>query len=168
MANESITIIGKFAKPYGVKGWVSVYSFTDPKENIFNYSPLFVKRNNRPTEKLSLEAFRMHGNHFIIKLANIHNREDAALYTNGEIFVNTVQLPTLKKGEYYWKDLEGLAVFTLNKKKLGIVDHLFETGANDVLVIKGKKTHYIPYHPHYVELIDLKNKQIIVDWDPDF
>jgi len=168
MANESTTIIGKFAKPHGVKGWVSIYSFTEPKENLFNYSPLLVKRKGHLTEALSLDTFRPHGNHFVAKLTNIHNRDEAALYTNGEIVVNTAQLPSLKEGEYYWKDLEGLAVFTTKEEKLGIVDHLFETGANDVIIVKGTKTHYIPYHPHYIQSIDLENKKIIVDWDPNF
>ncbi len=168
MTNEPTIVIGKFAKPHGVKGWVSVYSFTEPKENLFNYSPLFVKRKNHLIETLSLEAFRPHGNHFVVKLGTNHTRDDASLYTNGEIIVNAAQLPPLKEDEYYWKDLEGLAVFNKEGAKLGVVDHLLETGANDVLVIKGTKTHHIPYHPHYIQSIDIKNKKMIVDWDPKF
>jgi len=168
MTSQPTIVIGKFAKPYGVKGRISVYSFTEPKENLFNYSPLSIKRKGHSVETLSIEAFRPHGNHFVVKLTKSHNRDDASLYTNGEIIINTSQLPSLKEGEYYWKDLEGLSVFNKEGEKLGFVAHLLETGANDVLIVKGTKTHHIPYHPHYIQSIDIKNKKMIVDWDVNF
>lgn len=168
MTDNSNTItVGKFAKPYGIKGWVSVYSFTEPPEHLFNYSPLFVERNG-VSEKLSIEAYRAHTNHWVLKLTNCHDREQASLYTNVNIVINASQLPALEKGEYYWRDLEGLTVVNQKDETLGIVDHLFATGANDVLLIKGKKTHYIPYHPNYIKSIDIKHKKITVDWDLDF
>jgi len=72
--------------------------------------------------------------------------------------------------EYYWKDLINLTVVNLEGITLGRVERLMETGSNDVLIIKNNKKEYlIPYLPkRFVKNIDLKTKQILVDWDPDF
>jgi 16S rRNA processing protein RimM len=167
MVSEPTIVIGKFLRPCGIKGWIGVSSFTEPPESLFNYSPLFIQRNNT-TEKLSIQAYRPQGNHWVVKLTHCNDRNLAATYTNTKIVISPTQLPTLEKGEYYWKDLEGLTVMTKTGEKLGIVSHLMETGSNDVLVVKGKKTHYVPYHPNYIESVDIQHQKIIVDWDPDF
>ena len=81
----------------------------------------------------------------------------------------------LDDGEYYWSQLETLLVYTESCELLGRVDHLIETGANDVLVVKGtdesidRETRLIPYVPDQViKQIDLNAGTMRVDWDPEF
>ena len=50
--------------------------------------------------------------------------------------VDNKSLPSLESGEYYWKDLIGLNVFTTKNKSLGVVDFIFNNGSNDVFAIK--------------------------------
>jgi 16S rRNA processing protein RimM len=58
---------------------------------------------------------------------------------------------------------------TLDDTVLGTVDHLIETGANDVLVVKGERERLIPFiQGQVVALVDLDIRVIRVDWDPDF
>ena len=78
------------------------------------------------------------------------------------------RLPRLKKGEYYWSQLEGLKVTNLQGIELGKVSHLFETGSNDVLVVLGERERLIPYLPQIVLAIDLDAGTLNVDWDADF
>ena len=86
-----------------------------------------------------------------------------------DIAVRREQLPKLKPGEYYWSDLEGLRVENLEGIDLGVVSHLFETGANDVLVVKGDRERLIPYTVGLaVKEVDLQAGRILVDWDADF
>ena len=76
---------------------------------------------------------------------------------------------TAGEDEYYWTDLEGLRVENLDGVELGVVSHLFETGSNDVIVIKGDRERLIPsLKDQVVHKIDLDNGLIIVDWDPEF
>ncbi len=86
-----------------------------------------------------------------------------------EIAIARAQLPDAAPGEYYWADLVGLEVVTLEGRHLGRVDHLMETGAHDVLVVKGEQTVLIPYVPEQVVLeVDLEAGRMQVDWDPDY
>ena len=78
-------------------------------------------------------------------------------------------LPKPAPGELYWSDLEGLRVRTVEGRELGTVSHLFETGANDVIVVKGDRERLIPFlRDSVVREVDLAAGTMIVDWDPDF
>ena len=71
--------------------------------------------------------------------------------------------------EYYWVDLEGLRVETVGGAPLGILDHVFATGANDVLVVRGDRERMIPFvQPDVVTQVDFDAGVVTVDWDPDF
>jgi len=86
-----------------------------------------------------------------------------------EVFISRDQLTVLSKGEYYWSDLIGLTVENLEGIQLGAVDGLFETGANDVIVVKGEREQAIPFiQGEVIKSIDLTAKKIVVDWDADF
>jgi 16S rRNA processing protein RimM len=86
-----------------------------------------------------------------------------------EIGIQRAQLPELVPGEYYWSDLEGLTVATLTGERLGVVSHLLETGANDVLVVKGDAEYLIPFVVgDVVHEVDLERGEIRVDWSKDF
>lgn len=118
---------------------------------------------------LPVLSTRLLGHQPIIQLEGCHTPEDARRYTGIKISVLRDQLPPLPKGEYYWSQLIGLTVISTGHVVLGVVDHLFETGANDVLVVMGEKERLIPYLPgHVIQNIDLDASQIIVDWDPEF
>ena len=79
------------------------------------------------------------------------------------------QLPTADTGEYYWADLVGLRVRTVEGVELGTVDHLMETGANDVLVVRGDRERLIPFvRGPVIREVDLEHGCIEVDWDPQF
>jgi 16S rRNA processing protein RimM len=79
------------------------------------------------------------------------------------------QLPELEAGDYYWSDLIGLRVLNLDGVDLGQVERLIETGANDVLVLQGERERLIPYlKDQVIKQINLDDKVIQVDWDPEF
>ena len=88
-----------------------------------------------------------------------------------EIAINREQLPRPEAGEYYWQDLTGLQVRTVNDVDLGKVTGLMETGANDVLVVKAEdgRERLIPFiREQVVTQVDLEAGTMTVDWDPEF
>jgi 16S rRNA processing protein RimM len=105
----------------------------------------------------------------IAHLAGCENRDQAQALMGCEIAIRRDQLPDAAPGEYYWRDLQGLTVVTIEGELLGTVDHLIETGANDVLVVKGDRERLIPFVLNQVIVnVDLDKQELRVDWDKDF
>lgn len=169
MPNSDYLNAGKISGVFGVKGAVKVFSHTEPRENILRYSPWILQKNDLHTE-IKVVSGQRHGNNVIAELEGIEDRDTALALIGAEIFIRRQQLPKPKPGEYYWSDLIGLAVENAAGIPLGKVDHLLETGANDVLVVKdGDRERLIPFlQQHTVLQIDLDAGLMIVDWDPDF
>lgn len=167
-ANQSLLEVGKISGVFGVHGWVKIFSWTDPREGIVEYSPWMVHHRGQWHE-MQLEAGQRQGKMVIAKLAGVDDRDQAVLLNGAVIAVPANQLKKLKKDQYYWRDLEGLQVVTTIGVDLGRVDHLMETGANDVLVVRGDRERLIPFTPgHAVQKVDTAAGVITVDWDPDF
>ena len=78
-----------------------------------------------------------------------------------EILVPREALPPPAPGEYYWVDLEGLRVVTVEGVTLGEVSHLLSTGANDVMVVRGERERMLPFvQPDYVKSVDFESGTI--------
>ncbi|AMK77777.1 ribosome maturation factor RimM [Methylomonas methanica] len=161
--------VGQVSGVFGVKGWVKVYSFTDPRENILQYSPWILRKNSQ-IQEVKLLGGRRQGSLVVAELQGITDRDLAAELMGADILIRKQQLPKASDGEYYWADLIGLEVHNREGCKLGKVDHLLETGANDVLVVvDGELERLIPFLQQSTILkINLDDGLIIVDWDPDF
>ena len=160
--------LGRVGGPYGVRGWVRVVSGTEPPEQILGYSPWLLERNGewRPIEVIS---GRVHGKGLVAQLAGCSDRDQAAALAGAEIAVLRTALAELAADEFYWADLVGLAVVTTEGMDLGTVDHLIETGANDVLVVRGDRERLIPFTPgHAVVEVDMEQRLLTVAWDPAF
>jgi 16S rRNA processing protein RimM len=168
MSRDEMIILGRISGLFGVKGWVKIYSHTSPREGILRYKTWYLKRDG-DWDAARLEQGHTQGKGVVAKLEGLDERDQAALLIGADIAVRREQLPKLKPDEYYWSDLEGLRVVNLEGVDLGVVSHLFETGANDVLVVKGERERLIPYTRDLaVKEVDLQAGRILVDWDPDF
>ena len=165
---EEFITLGRINGVYGVKGWIKVYSFTSPIENILNYKTWQLSKNNQ-NKAVSLVGGKKHGKGIIAKLDGYDSREDIAVLLTSEIKVSRDLLPKLPQGEFYWRDLVGLKVLNLANVDFGRVDHVFDTGANDVLVVKGDVERLIPFvQGQCIKKVDLNEGVILVDWPEDF
>ncbi len=160
--------LGYLSGVFGVQGWVKVFSYTDPKENILCYSPWLLIKQERTLES-EVVAGNLYGKAIVAKLDVVDSREDAASITGMNIYVKRSCLPVLEKDQFYWSDLLGLSVLTDAGEVLGRVDSLIETGANDVLVVQGDRERLIPFVlESVVKKVDLENGIIKVSWESDF
>ncbi|MFT5258637.1 MAG: 16S rRNA processing protein RimM [Saprospiraceae bacterium] len=160
--------LGKIQGPQGLKGWVKVYSYTRPAENIFTYGHWQLL--SKVSEKVEIEQFAANGSKLSVKLAKVDDRNAAELLKNATIVVDQTQLEPLQSEEFYWHQLVGLKVVDSNEHLLGTVKELIETGANDVLVIEGEKGNAlkaIPWVPDVIKKTDLEAGVISVDWQFD-
>lgn len=172
MARESDcagqVVLGRITGLHGIQGWLKIHSYTRPPQGVFEYPRWWVQRAGQ-WQVVGVADWRRHGNTLLVKLEDLSDRDQARAWLGCEVSVPRSILPELPAGEYYWTDLLGLRVLTLEGVELGIVDHLLETGSNDVLVVSGERERLIPFVPgQHVVAVDLDAKTIRVDWDPQF
>jgi len=161
-------VVGRISGIYGIKGWVKVFSYTQPRENILGYAQ-WMLRGAGGCQTLKLSDGRRQGAGVVACLEGIDDRDRARRLIGAEIVINRSQLAAAGEDEYYWIDLMGLEVQTLDGEVLGMVDHLLATGANDVLVVRGERERLIPFiQGDVVAGVDLEQGLIRVDWDPAF
>ena len=170
-------VVGKISGVFGVQGWVKIFSHTEPRENILNYSPWLIKKKNGLVS-VELEKGRPQGKTLVAKLKDIDDRNAAELLIGCELSIDEGQLKKLPEGDFYWRDIQGLDVFSADGEHLGKVAYMMETGANDVMVVKltkdkaeqtNQKEMLIPYlFEQVVTKIDLENGSVEVDWEEEF
>ncbi len=176
--SERPVVIGRIGAAYGVQGWFRVQAFTDPMENFLDYRHCRIGREGEWREVV-FDGGRRHGKGLVAHIAGVDTPEAARELVGSEIAVPAAAMPELAPGEYYWHQLEGLQVLTTSGECLGRVDHLFATGANDVMVVKpcagsiDTRERLLPWLPEQV-VLDIRQGEgpgegeIRVDWDPAF
>jgi 16S rRNA processing protein RimM len=167
-AREKWVILGRVSGVFGVKGWLKVQSYTEPRDNIVGFGA-WTLRMNGVDHDFEVEDGHSHAGSVVAKLHGIDDREQAREWIGADIVVARERLPALEEGELYWTDLEGLEVRTTTGIVLGKVDHLLATGGNDVLVLDSVPQRLIPFVVGaVVKEVDLEAGRIVVDWSPDY
>lgn len=183
-----MVVMGRVVAPYGVYGWVKVKPDTEEIDGLFDYDVWWLGKAGQWRE-MQVETAKIHTDLLLVKLAGVHDR-DAALALKGmQVSIPRVMLPVLSsEDEYYWSDLIGLQVSNTQGVNLGEIVDVFETGANDVIVVRpqqvvvqaqqeaDKKTKkavkpeekLLPFIADVILKVDLQNKSMLVDWDADF
>jgi 16S rRNA processing protein RimM len=167
---RKIIPIGHISGVHGINGWLKIHSLTEPREAIFEYQPWLVGDN---LEAVHIEQGKKHGKHLIALFETVKDRDQAESLVDRKIAIYRDQLPELRKEEYYWTDLVGLAVQLEDGRNLGTIRYMLATGANDVMVVQGElqseRERLIPFvMGPYVKSVNLDKGLVVVDWDPDF
>ncbi len=168
--DEKLVVLGRISGLHGVQGWIKVFSETRPRDNILSYDPWYLRTQNG-WEEYKLQAGRTQGKTLVVKLQHCNDRESARQLMGREIAVPRSQLgfSEAEQGEYFWVDLLGMRVVTEQGVELGKVDHLFETGSNDVMVVHGDKERLLPWiWNQVIKDVALQDNRITVNWDPEF
>lgn len=157
--------LGRISGLFGVKGWVKVHSYTEPRDSILRYREwaLQVPAGRR---MMRVAEGRKHGNSIVARLDGIDDRDAASEWLEAIIWVPREKLPETAPNEFYWTDLEGLQVVHSDGRVLGRVAYLLATGANDVLVVKGEEEILVPFIAgRVIKNVDMENGVISVDWE---
>ncbi len=169
MKQEDKVLLGLVNGLFGVKGWVKVYSYTRPRIKIIEYQHWYL--GNDFDQPIRIEEGRSQKGGVVAKLEGIDDRDAAVELLDRKIWIAGEQLMPLSKNEYYWYQLIGLDVLDTTDRHLGLIKDLIETGANDVMIVRGEgNTEYlIPYiYGQVIKSIDLEQKCMVVNWDTDF
>lgn len=162
--------VGKIVNTHGVRGEVRVLSRTDFPEQRYmkgNELGLFMPKSDEPI-LLVIASHRKHKNFDLLTFENHSSINDVEKYRDGILRVREDQVnetEELDEHEYYYHEIIGCTVVTLEDEEIGQVTEILETGANDVWGVKPPKgkMHYIPYIEDVVKDIDVNNKRITID-----
>ena len=167
MESERRILLGRVLGAFGVRGELKLHSFTDPPAKVLKYQPWVLVHRGVEREIANARG-RDTAKGVLLTLPEVVDRDQAEALAGAEIWVPRSRLPAPKPGEYYWVDLEGLRVVNREGVLLGTVSHLFETAANDVIVVAGDRERLVPFLDDFVLGVDFDARQVTVDWDPDF
>ncbi len=159
--------VGQIVNTFGIKGEVKVTPFTDDINRFDDLKKVYVK--TRKDDKLyKVEGVRYHKNMVLLKLEGIENPEQAELLKNAFLEIDREDAVPLKEGQYFIADLIGLEVYTDEGNLLGKVDDIYNTGANDIYVVKDElgKQVLLPGIKEVIKQVDLENEKIIVHLIP--
>ena len=171
--------LGRITAASGLRGWVKVHSDTEPRDNIVRYDAWLLRPGTARAEgwrEVRVLDGRPQGKTIVARLEGIEDRDAAEALTGCTVAVARAALPPAGEGEFYWTDLVGMDVVTVDGATLGPVDRLFETGANDVMVVTDARDGaaagaeiLVPWvRPDVIVEVDVPGRRITVDWDPDF
>lgn len=166
-------LVAELKSAYGIKGWLWLYSYTEPKETLFSYSPLLFEKDGK-LQEVVVDNWRSQGKGLVVKLADVEDRNHAEQLSGTKIWLNKDDLPKLNENEVYWDDLYGLIVTNQQQANLGTVKEVFETNAHPILKVVPTANsvddieRLIPFHETTVLSVDVEAQTIVVDWMVDY
>ncbi|MBH0155858.1 MULTISPECIES: ribosome maturation factor RimM [Fictibacillus] len=165
MENEWLNV-GKIVNTHGIRGEVRVISRTDfPEERYKIGNTLYVDMGSDHIP-VKIETHRKHKQFDLLTFENLHNINDVERFKGNLLKVPKEQSVSLDEGEFFYHDIIGCSVFTVEGEELGKVKEILSPGANDVWVVKRKgfgSDILIPYIPSVVKSVDVKESKIVIE-----
>ncbi len=158
---DSLVWVGRVLKTQGIAGQVRVSSgdagtFSKEKN-------IYVEDDHGGKRQFTIESSRVRKEAVVLSLEGVTRIEEAEELVGRSVYVNKKDLAPLPSDEFYWYQLRGLAVKTEEGASLGVVEEIFSTGSNDVLVVKnGRREVLVPATEEAVVRVDLKEKVMII------
>jgi 16S rRNA processing protein RimM len=171
--------VGRITDAWGVKGWFKILPYSADPEALFSSKRWFLLPSDRGAasfsgcHKLAVIEAKNHSDSVVASAHGVPDRTTAEALRGARIFVARSSFPTAAEGEYYWVDLIGLTVLNRESVPLGRVKDLMSTGPQTVLVLEfeqdGKSCErMIPFVASFVDDVNLIDRVITVDWQPDY
>ena len=165
--------IGQLKKPYGIKGWLWVFSDTDDRTAIFDMQPWYMK-TAMGMKPLTVKVWREQGSGIVAQFEQVPDRNVAETMNGVTLWVEQDVLPETGEDEYYWSDLIGVRVFNEQDEYLGDITEMFETGAHDIMRVAATsdslddEERLIPWHKQTVLEVDITAKTVVAAWPSDY
>lgn len=183
---EDLLPVGRVTGAWGVRGWVRIAPFNDPRSSLLLQLSLWWLRA-ADTRAVEVEAAKPHGAAEIVaKLAGVDDREAALALDGTEVLLSREQFPEPQAGEVYWADLIGCRVLGPDGESLGIVVAIDDQPAHPVMRLSDEQAgggdsaesgvgnrvaaieRLVPFVPDLILSIDLAARVIVVDWRQDY
>ncbi|HUV50695.1 MAG TPA: ribosome maturation factor RimM [Anaerolineae bacterium] len=164
MEETDLLLIGKIVGLHGLKGTLKVFSYAESL-SAFKPGGLILVRDGKSRDKTYvIQWVKPHTRTILLSLKGVDDCDMPETLVGSDLFIEKAKLPKLKGESYYWIDIIGLSVYTIDEKFIGRVESIIPTGSNDVYVVKNNDDEIlIPGIESVVKEIDLKQKIMRVD-----
>ena len=160
---EELVPVGKIIGTHGVKGQMKLNSYSGNSESLRKARSVVIKAPNGITQEYALNGFKINSGKFIISLKNFDEIDAVTTFIGSELCLKRSDLPKLAEDEYYWSDLIGLRVETVDGDILGVIKDIFETGSSDIYVVQGTEREYlIPAIADVVKKVDVEGGTLVI------
>ena len=155
--------VGKIVNMHGIRGEVKVLSASDFASERFKKGKQVKIKFQGKENIFTIKSYRVHKNFHMLQFEGVQNINEVEKFKGHDLFQDVEDIDLqLEENEYYYSDIIGCDVYN-GTDLIGKVTEIFETGANDVWVVKGDKEHLIPYIEQVVKMIDIDQKRIEIE-----
>ena len=162
LPSNNLILIGEIVRTQGIKGKLKARIFAD-LDICETLKGVYLGKENETATFHKIASAQIHKGTVLIALEGVGTMSAAEELIGSRIFANKDELEKLPEGEYYWFQVIGLSVFADNGEYLGKVEEIFQTGSNDVYVVReGQKEYLIPAIEDVVKEIDIPGGKIVI------
>ena len=161
---DELITVGKISGTHGIKGQLKVYSYSG---NLGSMSAARIVTLRSPDgatlREFGIKGVKSHSSGFILSLKDFDDIDQVLPLVGCELCLKRSQLPEPEDDEYYWCDLIGLRVVTVDGVEVGMLADIFETGSNDIYVVrKDRKEYLIPAIAAVISNVDLAGGTMVI------
>jgi 16S rRNA processing protein RimM len=162
---DDMALVGRVARPHGIRGHVVVNPDTDfPQERFRPGAELFIRRPDGTIEALAVTSARFYRERPIIGLHGVDDMSAAERLAGAELRVPVERLARLPEGAFYHHDLVGCVVVTLTGTAVGTVKKVEgHVGASRLVVDTPGGDVLVPLAEAICRTIDPRGKRIVID-----
>ena len=155
--------VGQIVNTFGIKGFVKVNPWVNDVTRFDSLKKVYIKIR-KSLKELEIEEVKYHKNQVLLKFKGIETIEQAEIFRNAILEIDRKDAIPLEEGEYFIADLLESEVYTDEGEKLGILEDIFNTGSNDIYVVKNElgKQILLPAIQDVIKIVDVENHKIIV------
>lgn len=163
ISNDTV-VVGKITTTHGLKGTVKVLPMTEKKERFYDLAQIMAELADGKQKVLTIEGISSFKEGFLMDFKEIKDVNAAQKLRGAYLQIPRSQAMELEEGEYYIFEIIGAEVFTDEGERLGILENVIETGANDVYEVKTEdgKEILIPVIPDCVLEVNTEEKKVVV------
>ena len=136
---DRMVLVGRIARPHGIRGHVIVTPDTDFVEDRFQTGATFWTRSDRGNEVLTVNSARLQNGRPVIGFEGFETIEAVERLAGLELRVPEDSLLPLDAGAYYVHDLVGCAVETISGEPVGEVKRVEGGAGASVLSVEGRR-----------------------------
>jgi 16S rRNA processing protein RimM len=164
MVANRLVAVGKVLKAHGIRGHLRLVPFGETLKGLVVGEEVSARLPDGSIERLITVEIRTQGKAFLFLSREVKTAAEAQRLVGAEICVPESRLPALAVDEFYWHQLIGLEVMSVDGRRLGTIRQIIETGSNDVYVVQeGREEVLIPALAEVVREVNLERRLMVVD-----